>query len=342
MQQHRLGSLFTFIFTMLFAIPSMAGTNLPSVGIEAGKPVLVYVLAGNGKSDGAFIEAAKKGAARAKQELDIAYSEVKLLSNANVSKELEEIAKRGTHHIIAVGYQNVMPVLSLAERYPNTNFTVIDGLVPPLFHNVQSIIFKDHEGSFLVGMIAALKSKSHRVGFVGGVDIPLIRNFANGFEQGVKYVSPKTQFTIDFIGSDPSSWGDTVRAESLAMSQYNDGVDVIFAAAGGAGLGVLKAADKTGKFAIGVDVNQNGLYPGHILTSMIKRVDVAVFETLRLAKAGEWSPGIKHLGIKETALDYAVDKNNQSLITPEMIEKVSAARERIANGTLDVKMYSPR
>lgn len=316
------------------------------VDARAAKPAdatLIYVLtAKNKETDGAFIAAARRGAARAADELGVTYDEIKLLGSEDVASTLENLAKNGREHIVAVGYQNVMPVLSLAERYPNTKFTVVDGLVPPLFHNVQSIIFKDHEGSFLVGMLAAMKTKTNHIGFVGGVDIPLIRNFAHGFEQGIHFINPNINLTIDMIGKDSSAWGDAGKAETLAKKQYGEKIDVIFAAAGAAGLGVLKAAHDTGNFAIGVDINQNDVYPGSVLTSMVKRVDVAVFETLKLVHNKEWNPGIKYLGVKEDALDYAVDEHNRGLISPEMIDKVSAARERIANGSLSVQMYSPR
>ena len=303
-------------------------------------PAIVYLSASD--SDRAFIDAARAGLDRAKREFKVDIPEYRMETSDDIATTLKKVADSGASPIIAVGYQNVMPVLNLAEHYPNTRFTVIDGLVPPLFPNVQSISFKDHEGAFLVGMIAASVSKTNHIGFIGGMDVPLIRNFSHGFEQGAHYVDPKIRFDTDMVGTDPSAWSNPDKAYDLAMKQYESGADVIFAAAGGSGLGVLKAASHAGKFAIGVDTNQNGLYPGHVLTSLVKRVDIAVYDTLKTSHDGKWSPGIKYLGIKEGALDYAVDNNNRTLISEALIEKVATAKDRIINGLIDVEMYAPK
>ena len=342
MHKHIFAQLALFIVVFITAA---ANAHATSPLLHAQKDVaLVYVVAGHETNDGPFIEMARKGAAKAARSFkDVKLKQYKLTSDDNVSEVLAKIASTGTRYVVAIGYQNVMPVLSIAERYPETRFTVIDGLVPPLFHNVQSVMFKDHEGAFLVGMLAAMKSQSDHIGFIGGVDIPLIRNFAHGYEQGAQHVSPKTKLSIGMIGNDSGSWGNEERARELAVQQYGNDVDVIFTAAGAAGLGVLDEASKhDGQFAIGVDSNQNGLYPGHVLTSMVKRVDKTVFEVLRVINEDNWAPGIKHLGLKEGVLDYSVDNDNRALITPEMVERVAAAREAIVNGTLDVKIYSPR
>ncbi len=304
-------------------------------------PLIVYLSASN-DSDRAFIDAARAGIERAGRELDMDIPEQRIKESDDIATVLKQAADSGASPIIAVGYQHVMPVLNLAERYPNTQFTVIDGLVPPLFPNVQSILFKDHEGAFLVGIIAAKASRNGKVGFIGGMDIPLIRNFRHGFEQGVHHVDPTIELAVAMVGTGPEAWSNPKEAYQLAMRQYETGVDVIFAAAGGSGLGVLKAAHRAGTFAIGVDTNQNGLYPGHVLTSMVKRVDIAVYDTLKTSSEGKWNPGIKYLGIREGALDYAVDNNNRKLISEELIEAVAMAKERIINGILNVEMYSPK
>lgn len=307
---------------------------------KAQKPVLLYMLAN--ETDGAFIDSARKGAELAKHDFKVSYDEYRLRGRDNVLQTIDRLASEGYSPIISVGYQSVMPVLQLADKYPNTRFTVIDGLVPPLFNNVQSIIFKDHEGAFLVGMLAAYSTKSNKLGFIGGVDIPLIRNFAHGYAQGIKRVNPNIELMVDMIGSDNTAWSNNQAAYKIAMTQFSGGADIVFAAAGGAGLGVLQAAKDAEKYAIGVDANQNGVQPGFVLTSMVKRVDVAVYKTLEMIEQGKWAHGIQYLGLKDGALDFAVDRHNRLLIPEEALERVMTAKEHIINGLIDVEMYSPR
>lgn len=310
-------------------------------GKDSFRPALIYIAAGK-ERDSAFIDSARAGAARAKDELGIRYKEYRMSGDEDVSAVIQKAADSGATPIIAVGFQNVIPVLNLAERYPNTSFTVIDGLVPPIYPNVQSVLFKDHEGAFLVGIVAGMTTRTNKLGFIGGMDIPIIRNFAKGFVQGVHYANPKAQVTIKTLGNTPEAWSSPEAAENLALSQFGSGVDVIFAAAGGSGVGVLKAAKETDHFAIGVDINQNAIYPGHVLTSMVKRVDIAVYSALKTSYEGKWSPGIKYLGLKENALDYSVDEYNRHLMNEALIDRVATARERIVNGVLTVEIYSPK
>jgi basic membrane protein A len=317
------------------------------LGLTAGaanatyKPAIVYLYSGS-ESDRAFIDAAQAGIDKAAHEFGQPIAQHRMMGTENITAVIKRVADSGASPIIAVGYQNVMPVLNLAERYPNTQFTVIDGIVPPLFSNVQSVIFKDHEGAFLVGMIAARLSKSGHISFIGGMDIPLIRNFSKGYAQGARYANHDISIDSAMVGTTPDAWSNPDAAHALATTQYKRGVDVIFAAAGGSGLGVLKAAEESHRYAIGVDTNQNGLYPGSVLTSLVKRVDIAVYEALKASHDGNWSAGIKYLGIKEGALDYAVDQNNKTLISEQLIEEVAMAKERIINGTIEVEMYSPK
>lgn len=306
----------------------------------AFKPAIVYLYSGS-ESDRAFIDAAQAGITKAEREFGVKVQQHRMVGAENITAVIKRVADGGASPIIAVGNQNVMPVLNLAERYPRTNFTVIDGLVPPLFSNVQSVTFKDHEGAFLVGMIASKLSHNAHIGFIGGMDIPLIRNFSKGYAQGARYADPDVRIESAMVGSGSEAWSNPERAHRIARQQFGAGVDVIFAAAGGSSLGVLKAAQEANKYAIGVDTNQNGLYPGSVLTSLVKRVDFAVYDALKASHNGSWSPGIKSLGIKQGALDYAVDENNKTLITEPLIEEIATAKERIINGTIEVEPYSP-
>lgn len=305
------------------------------------RPALIYLYSGE-EGDSSFINSARNGISRAEQEIRTRVAITQMSSTDDITAVIKTVADSGASPIILLGSQNVAPVLSLAERYPATNFTIIDGLVPPLYPNVQSISFKDHEGAFLVGIIAGKISRTGLVGFVGGMDIPLIRNFAGGFTQGVKYANASATVNIQMIGSTSDAWSNPEKAHEIARAQYQENTDVIFAAAGGSTLGVLRAAKETDKLAIGVDTNQNGLFPGHVLTSLVKRVDIAVYETLKNSADGSWSAGIKYLGIREGALDYAVDQNNRSLISGDLIEEVATAKDKIISGAIVVDAYSAR
>lgn len=305
------------------------------------QPAIVYLYSKDG-ADRSFIDAALAGVKKAAGEYQLKIPEFRMNSQENITAVLKRAADSGANPIIALGYQNVMPVLNIAERYPNTHFTVIDGLVPPLYPNVQSILFKDHEGAFLVGLIAGKTAKLGHVGFIGGMDVPLIRNFAHGYAQGVRYANPSAKIDSEMVGTTPEAWSDPDKAHALAVAQFNKGAEVIFAAAGGSGVGVLKAASETKKLAIGVDINQNGLFPHHVLTSLVKRVDVAVYNALRTSHDGKWSAGIKYLGITEGALDYAIDQHNRDLLPMKVIEDVAMAKERIINGIIVVEAYAPK
>jgi len=330
-------AIFLCLCAFLFALPVHAETQIT----PTFKPVLVYFLA-NSERDNSFIEAATKGAQRAKTELGVEYTEHRIPRDHNMYDALKTQAEAGYSPVIAIGHQNVLPIQNLAEQFPHTRFVVIDGLVPPIYPNVQSITFRDHEGAFLIGYIAAFSSKTHHIGFVGGMNVPLIRNFAFGYEQGAKYADPQIRVDIDYIGITPKAWGQPERAYELASKQFDSGADIVFSAAGGSTIGALKAAQVNDRFAIGVDTNQNALYPGHVLTSLVKRVDIAVFNTLKSCSEDTWQPGIQMLGIKEGALDYAVDEHNRELIGAELVEKVSVVKERIINGLINVDSYTVR
>lgn len=337
-------NLYQHLSRFVIALALVASVSTPSYaeGTRATfKPALIYLYSGE-ESDNSFINSARNGINRAEIEIRGKVSVTQMTPTDNVETVIRSVADTGATPIILLGNQNVAPVLKLAEDYPAINFTIIDGLVPPLYPNVQSILFKDHEGAFLVGIIAGKLSKTKMIGFIGGMDIPLIRNFAMGFEQGIKYAAPDAKMNIQMIGTTSNAWSNPEKAHEMAIAQYTENADIIFAAAGGSSVGVLRAASEKDKLAIGVDTNQNGLFPGHVLTSLVKRVDVAVYDTLKNSYEGSWSPGIKYLGVKEGALDYAVDQNNRNLISEKLIEQVATARDRIISGAIVVESYSAK
>jgi basic membrane protein A len=247
------------------------------------------------------------------------------------------MARRGANIVVAVGFAFATPLEKLSAEYPKTDFTIIDAVVDK--PNVQSVVFKEHEGSFLVGMAAAMASKTGKVGFVGGMDIPLIRNFEIGYEQGVKHVDPKAEILVNYTGDTPAAWNDPAKGYELAVSQFDRGADVVYHAAGGTGRGVLQAAADKGKLGIGVDSDQDCLFPGHVLTSMMKRVDVAVYKSFKASHDGDWKAGPLSLGLADDGVDFSVDKCNKDLLTQAMQDRMNAAKADIIAGRIEVKDY---
>ena len=294
------------------------------------EPATVYDM--GGKFDKSFNEAAYNGAERWKKESGKPYLDFEIANEAQREQAMRRMAERGANPIIGVGFSQASSIEKVAKEFPKVNFAIIDSVVK--LPNVESIVFKEHEGSFLVGMMAALASKSGKVGFVGGMDIPLIRKFQCGYEQGAKYANPKVEVTSAMTGTTPAAWSDPSRGGELAKAQFAKGVDVVFAAAGGTGVGVYQAAKDAGKLAIGVDSNQNHLQPGTMLTSMVKRVDVAV-----LNAAKNPTPGVTSLGLKEGGVDYALDEYNAKLVSADMKAKVEAAKADIIAGKIKVADY---
>jgi basic membrane protein A len=306
------------------------GAAALAAGVAGAAPAVVYDL--GGKFDKSFNEAAYVGAERWKQETGKPYLDFEIANATQREQAMRRMAERGANPIVGVGFSQGSSVEKAAKAFPKLSFAIIDSVVE--LPNVQSIVFKEHEGSFLVGMMAALASKTDKVGFVGGMDIPLIRKFQCGYEQGAKHANPKVEVLAAMTGTTPSAWNDPARGGELAKSQFARGVDVVFAAAGGTGVGVYQTAKDAGKLAIGVDSNQNHLHPGTMLTSMVKRVDVAVYEAFKGVR-----PGVSALGLKEGGVDVALDAHNAKLVTAEMKAKVDAARADIVAGRLKVVDY---
>lgn len=295
-------------------------------------PVLLYDI--GGKFDKSFNEAAFRGGEEFSRETGVEIRDFEPNSETQYEQALKRFARRKADIIVAVGVGYSVAVRNAAERYPDVKFTIIDGIVD--LPNVQSITFKENEGAFLVGMIAGMKTETGKVGFIGGMDIPLIRRFQVGFEQGVEFVRTDTGFIENYVGTTPSAWNDPIKAAELARSQYARGVDIIFSAAGPSGLGVINAAKESGRFAIGVDSNQNHVQPGFVLTSMLKRVDLAVHAAMTEARNGTWQPGHRVMGLDQGGVDYAMDENNATLISDDMKLALEGARAKIISGEIVV------
>jgi basic membrane protein A and related proteins len=302
---------------------------------SAVKPAVVY--ANGGKFDKSFNEGVSNGVERFKKETSIAVADFEPSNETQFEQAQRRFAQRGQDPIIAVGFSQAVALDKVAREFPNIHFTLIDSVVD--LPNVQSVVFKEHEGSFLVGVLAALASKSGKIGFVGGMDIPLIRRFQCGYEQGIKYANPKAELIANMTGTTPAAWTDPGRGAELAKGQFDRGVDVVYAAAGSTGVGVLQAAKDRGQYAIGVDSNQDYLHPGTMLTSMIKRVDLAAYRSFKAAEDGSWKGGTQVLGLKEGGVDWAYDQYNEKLVSADMKAKVEAAKADIIAGKIVVHDY---
>ena len=293
-------------------------------------PAVVFDM--GGKFDKSFNEAAFRGMEKWKKDTGKNYLSFEIANESQREQALRRMAEKGASPIIGVGFGQASSIEKVAKEFPKLKFAIIDMVVNQ--PNVQSVVFKEHEGSFLVGVMAAIASKTGKVGFVGGMDIPLIRRFQCGYEQGAKFANAKAEVFSNMTGTTGAAWNDPARGGELAKAQFAKGADVVFAAAGGTGMGVYQAAKDAGKLAIGVDSNQNYVQPGTMLTSMVKRVDLAVYN---VAKAH--TPGVSVLGLKEGGVDYAADEFNAKMITPDMKKRVDAARADIVSGKIKVVDY---
>ena len=321
----------SFMQKILGATAALALT----AGAAAAEPALIFDL--GGKFDKSFNEAAFNGAKRWAEETGGKFLEIELTSEAQREQALRRFAESGANPVITTGFAFATPVETVAADYPDTKFVNIDGWLPEVPENVLLISFQEHQGSYLVGMLAAMKTQSNTIGFIGGMDIPLIRHFGCGYAQGAKAVNPDITVISNMTGTTPAAWNDPVKGSELTKAQISQGADVVYAAAGGTGVGVLQTAADEGIFSIGVDSNQNYLHPGSVLTSMLKRVDVAVYESM---KAGDsLGSGYQVLGLAEEGVGYAVDENNEALLTPEMLAAVEDAKAKIISGELEVAAY---
>ena len=312
-----------------------AGVAAP--GAYAADPKLAIVYDAGGKFDKSFNQSAFEGAERFKKETNIPFIEVQASSDTQAEQVLRGLARKNVDLIASVGFAQTQAVQKVAKEFPKVKFVLIDGVARG--DNVNSVLFKEEEGSYLVGVAAAMASKTKKLGFVGGIDIPLIRAFVCGYAQGAKATDPKADVTQNMVGTTSSAWNDPAKGGELARSQFERGVDVVFAVAGGSGMGTLQTAKEKGKLAIGVDSNQNHLYPGTMLTSMVKRVDNAIYDSFMQVKNGTWKAGVTSKGLKDGGVDWALDDYNRKLITPEIEKRVQDARNAIISGKIKVIDY---
>jgi len=319
----------TFMTKLLGATAALAVT----AGGALADPALIFDL--GGKFDKSFNEAAWGGAERWAAETGGSYREIELSSEAQREQALRRFAEAGNNPIVMTGFSFASALDTVAADFPDTKFAIIDMVVGQ--PNVRSVVFNEHEGSYLVGMMAAMASESGTVGFIGGMDIPLIRKFACGYVQGVKAVNADATVIQNMTGTTPAAWNDPVKGSELTKAQIAQGADVVYAAAGGTGVGVLQTAADEDILSIGVDSNQNYLHPGQVLTSMMKRVDNAVYEAMSMGD--DLETGFFVMGVANGGIDYALDEHNAALVSGDMKAAVDAAKAAIASGELSVHDY---
>ena len=300
------------------------------------KPAVIYDM--GGKFDKSFNEGVYNGIKKFTDETGIEVMEFEVTNEAQREQAMRRMIDRGATLILGVGFAQADAIDKVAGENPDKKFSIIDvsWLDKP---NLRQYSFREEQGSYLVGMAAALASKTGKVGFVGGMDIPLIRAFACGYVQGAKAANPDVEVFQNMTGTTPAAWNDPGKGAELTQSQIDRGADVVYQAAGGTGIGVIRAAADAGKLAIGVDSNQNHLAPGNVLTSMLKRVDVAAYQTMKDGMSGDFETGLRVLGLAEDGVGWALDENNAALISDDMKAKIEAASADIKAGNVAVHDY---
>jgi basic membrane protein A len=326
------------IFAVLAAVAG-CGSGSPEEGRAGGRLRVGMVFDVGGKGDKSFNDSAYRGMLHAASDFGIDYTEFEPGQDADRETGLRKLAQAGYDVIIGVGFLFSDAIKKVAIDYPEVKFACVDYDVRPgedLPPNLAGLRFREEEGSFLVGILAAMYSETGRIGFVGGMDIPLIHKFEAGYISGAEYADPGVSVTVAYAGSSPQAFADPARGKELALLQYGRGVDVIYHASGSTGNGVIEAARESGRYAIGVDSNQNYMAPGHVLTSMIKRVDNSVYMTIKAVIEGEFQGGVREFGLADDGVGYAVDEHNESMISDEMVAAVEEAKAAIVAGEIVV------
>ena len=323
-------------FLGLILVVFFSGVTLAlSSSVALSQPALVLVP--GGRFDKSFNESAYRGAELWRQETGQSYRLAELSSETERPQVMRRLARAGFNPIVILGVQSAQDVKKVAPEYPETKFVIIDVNWLDL-PNLKQISFAEHEGSYLVGILAAMASKTGTIGFIGGMDIPVIRQFACGYAQGIKSVKSDANILVNMVGVTHAAWHDPIKGGELARAQIGQGADVIFAAAGFTGIGVLQVAADANILSIGVDSNQNHIHPGQVLTSMLKRMDKAVYNAFEAGVKG-FKPGLEVMDLANNGVDYALDENNASLITDQMKDAVEKARQNILKGKTKVVSY---
>jgi basic membrane protein A len=337
-----------FLIILLFvAFSCSCGTTEAKLANCKTKVGIVFDI--GGKNDRSFNAAAWEGVKRARADMGVCVYDVEPGNPTSIEPAMRAFAEKNFDLVIGVGFAQGPIMQKVATDFPKIKFAIIDGVIfeadgKTPKSNVASLVFREHEGSYLVGMIAAEKSRTGVVGFVGGMDIPLIHKFETGYAEGARAVDPNIKVFDNYVGVTDGAWNNPGKGKELALAQIEKGADVIFTAAGNSGLGVFDAVEQYGKnangeankFVIGVDSNQNGVKPGFVLTSMVKRVDNAVYDVVKEVVENKFQGGFHAFGLDKDGVAYAMDENNKGLISPETITKVEEAKKEIIEGKIKV------
>ncbi len=346
MKQHiRISCGFLLLLSVLFVTSCTTGEAIE----DRGKIRVGIVFDIGGKNDRSFNAAAWEGVQKAEKDFDIVLRDVEPGNPTSIEPAMRAFAEKNFDLIIGIGFAQGPIMQKVAKDYPNLKFAIVDGVIfeddgKTPRNNVASLVFREHEGSYLVGMIAAAKSKSGVLGFIGGMDIPLIHKFETGYEEGAKAVNPDIKVIDNYVGVTDHAWNNPGKGKELALAQIKKGADIIFTAAGNSGLGAFDAVEQAGQdaegnakyFVIGVDSNQNSVKPGFVLTSMVKRVDVAVYDVVNEMKNGKFEAGLKVFGLDKDGVGYSLDEFNKSLISEDILKKVEEAKRKIVDGEIKV------
>ena len=295
------------------------------------------VLDKGGVDDRSFNAAAMEGLKLAEKELHITGKHVEATDDNSFETLIRSFAQRKFDLIVLIGVSQADALKKIAPQFADRKFVILDAKVNA--PNIKSLVFNEHEGSFLVGALASLSSKTGKVGFIGGMDVPIIRRFEMGYSAGAKYIKPQMKVVSNYIGITGDAWNNPAKAKELAVTQYNMGADIVFAAAGASGAGLFDAAEENKKLAIGVDLNQNWVKPGFVLTSMVKRIDRAVFQACKDAMEGHFTPGTQTFGLANQGIDYVIDQYNEKLVSPEQRERLEQIKADIIAGKIKVPDY---
>ena len=315
------------LITLLIATLLIVENSIATIKVG-----LIYDI--HGRGDLSFCDAAYNGAKKAEKKWNINLKEINPTQNTDTERALRRFAELKFDLVIGVGFLFREPMNRVAPDFPNVNFVLIDEKAKP--KNVASLIYKAHEGTFLAGVIAALKTETKKVGFLGGMKIPLVEAFEIGFNDGIKKTDPNVKLLVNYVGITPNAFNNPAKAKELALAQYNKGADIILVAAGASGLGALEAATQTKKYIIWVDSNGNGLLPGQVLTSIIKGVELSVYQMIENTINNSFSGGVKQYGLKEGGVEYIVDKNNKMLLSEEILKKVQEFKDKIISEEITV------
>ncbi len=338
-----LNVLIVLIFLSLTMLFTCGKQEAPVVKKENTSPVkagLVFDIGGRG--DKSFNDAAFKGLETAKEKLGIDFEVIDPGDGSDRESALRKLASKPDIGLIfGVGFIFTDDINNIAKEFPDKKFACVDYSVDPtktIAPNIQAIEFREEEGSFLVGALAAYTTKTNKVGFIGGMESSLIRKFENGFKQGVKYANPECEILSAYVSVSPEGFKNPGKAKEIALSQYSNGADIIYHASGLSGLGLFEAAREKNKLAIGVDMDQEKEAPGFVLSSMVKQVDQAVFQTIKDFKENKFSGGIKTYGLKDNGINYVYDEDNKKFITPEVKEKLDLIRNKLINGEIIIDL----